>query len=55
MKRFFIVQVWNEVVAREYYICAENHKDARNKAIAEEVDRGSALYQIHIEHVNVVK
>lgn len=53
--RSFSVKVWNVEIEREYIVLAESHKDARNKIIREEIDRGAALYQIHIEHVNVLK
>ena len=51
--RSFHVTIWNEEVERGYTILAISHKEAKERAIKAELERGTPFYKIHVESVEL--
>ena len=48
------VTVWNEDIERVWNIITDTKRNARNRAIKNELELGTPLYKIHIEKIERV-
>lgn len=51
--RSYHVTIWNENIERGYTILATSHKEAKERAVKEELNRGIPFYKIHVESVEL--